>query len=466
MDKKENFTDKRPWELIRGIHVHRMGIVMIVAAGVLYALLAATTLRASRALTSTYEAMDDLMACMWSGNLLADGSDYLTEQARLYAVTSDSRYLDNYFTEIREDRRREEALELLARYHPDTATYAYLQSALESSHDLVYREMYALRLILTAANREEAAFPPEIQDVVLEEEDRNLPADAMRQKAVDMIFGKEYQEIKEQIRSQIDFYLESVQNAIQLRMEKNHGSMQLIMGEHQIMVLILFAATVVAFLFVIFLLVWPLRRFVNSIREGKPLEVLGAYECRSLAYTYNAMCEQNVVNENRLRYQAEHDALTGLLNRGAFDRLQQLLKTKNGPLGLLIIDVDKFKQVNDGYGHETGDQVLKKVAGFLKEGFRSTDYPARIGGDEFAVILSDVTPEQEDVIAGKIQEMNQLLTHPSDGLPVVSLSVGGAFSENGFSDRLYKKADLALYDVKEHGRCGCRFYTGPETEET
>jgi diguanylate cyclase (GGDEF)-like protein len=241
-------------------------------------------------------------------------------------------------------------------------------------------------------------------------------------------------------------------------MEKNHSSMLTIMGEHQIMVLILFAATVIAFLFVIFLLVRPLRRFVNCIREGKPLEVRGAYECRSLAYTYNAMCEQNIVNENRLRYQAEHDALTGLLNRGAFDRLQQFLKTKSGSLGLLIIDVDKFKQVNDGYGHEMGDKVLKKVAEFLKESFRSTDYPARIGGDEFAVILSDVTPEQKNIIAEKIREMNRLLTHPSDDLPVVSLSVGGAFSDNGFSDQLYKKADLALYDVKEHGRCGCRFY--------
>ena len=105
-----------------------------------------------------------------------------------------------------------------------------------------------------------------------------------------------------------------------------------------------------------------------------------------------------------------------------------------------------------------GDKVLKKVAEFLKESFRSTDYPARIGGDEFAVILSDVTPEQKNIIAEKIREMNRLLTHPSDDLPVVSLSVGGAFSDNGFSDQLYKKADLALYDVKDHGRCGCRFY--------
>ena len=102
--------------------------------------------------------------------------------------------------------------------------------------------------------------------------------------------------------------------------------------------------------------------------------------------------------------------------------------------------------------------MLKKVAQLLAQHFRGTDYPARIGGDEFAVIVMDTAPEEQDIIAGKIMEINQLLTHPADGLPVVSLSVGGAFSGAGFSETLYKDADSALYEVKEHGRCGCRVY--------
>lgn len=465
MDKKENLKDKNPWELIRGIHVNRMGIVMILAACILYAMLAATTLRASTALKSTYEAMEDFVVYTWSGDILTKGSDYLTEQVRLFAVTADHKYLDNFLTEIRENHR-EASLERLAQYNPDEETYAYLQSALESSNSLVERELYAVRLLLAAEGMEEASFPKEIQDVVLESEDRNLTADEMTAKAMDLVFSEEYQEVKDEIGNHVDYYLGSLQDAVRLRMEKDHDSMLDIMREHQIMVAILFIATVIAFAFVIFLLIRPLRRFVDCIREGKPLEDMGAYECRSLAQTYNAMSEQNTVNENRLRYQAEHDALTGILNRGAFDHLENVLRTKNSPLGLLIIDVDKFKQVNDGYGHEMGDRVLKKVAGFLKEGFRSTDYPARIGGDEFAVIMCDVTPDEKNTIAAKIEEMNHLLTHPSDDLPVVSLSVGGAFSENGFSDRLYKKADLALYEVKEHGRCGCRFFEEPDTKES
>ena len=437
---------------------------MILAACILYGILAATTMRASTALYSTYEAMDDLVGYTWSGIILTEGSDYLTEQVRLFAVTGEHKYLDNFLAEIRENRR-EESLEKLAQYNPDAGTYAYLQSELERSNNLAERALYAVRLLLTAEGMEEAAFPKEIQDIVLESEDRNLTADEMTAKAVGLVFNEEYQEVKDEIGSHIDDYLGSIQASIRLRMEKDHDSMVDIMREHQIMVATLFIATVVAFLFVIFLLVRPLRRFVFCIREGKPLDELGAYECRRLAQTYNAMSEQNAENENQLRYQAEHDALTDILNRGAFDRLQNFLKTKDSPLGLLIIDVDKFKQVNDGYGHEMGDRVLKKVAGFLKEGFRSTDYPARIGGDEFAVILCDVTPDEKNAIMAKIEEMNRLLTHPSDDMPVVSLSVGGAFSEKGVSGRLYKKADLALYEVKEHGRCGCRFFEEPDTEE-
>ena len=86
-------------------------------------------------------------------------------------------------------------------------------------------------------------------------------------------------------------------------------------------------------------------------------------------------------------------------------------------------------------------QVLKKVAAFLKDGFRATDYPARIGGDEFAVILTSMSEEMQGAVERKITEMNDRLMHPNDGLPQVSLSVGGAFSENGFTDDLYQKAD-------------------------
>ena len=159
-----------------------------------------------------------------------------------------------------------------------------------------------------------------------------------------------------------------------------------------------------------------------------------------------------------LSYRAEHDALTGIINRGAFDRLRQFLKGKQSSIALMILDVDRFKQVNDKYGHEMGDKVLKKVAKLLEENFRATDYPARIGGDEFAVIITDATEEMKSVIQEKVEYINNILLNPEKDMPKVSLSVGIAFSSNGFEESLYKKADTALYKTKENGRCGYTFY--------
>lgn len=170
-------------------------------------------------------------------------------------------------------------------------------------------------------------------------------------------------------------------------------------------------------------------------------------------------------HEAMLRQRAEHDALTGLINRGAFEQMKQLFTTNPIRLALLIIDVDKFKSVNDTFGHEAGDLILIKVATALKGSFRTSDYPARIGGDEFAVIVVDVDENEKEIIKAKVDKINNKLMHPTDGLPPVSLSVGGAFSKRGFIDELYACADRALYEVKENGRCGCRFYEDLEGQK-
>ena len=120
-----------------------------------------------------------------------------------------------------------------------------------------------------------------------------------------------------------------------------------------------------------------------------------------------------------------------------------------------MIDVDKFKSVNDGYGHETGDSVLKQVAAVLKEKFRTQDVVGRLGGDEFAVWIDRVSRENASYITERIKKINHELLHPESDLPKISLSVGISFAEKGdqFKD-IYKKSDDALYKVKENGRCG------------
>ena len=121
--------------------------------------------------------------------------------------------------------------------------------------------------------------------------------------------------------------------------------------------------------------------------------------------------------------------------------------------------MDTFKSVNDTCGHAVGDRILKRVASLLQGTFRSIDYVCRIGGDEFAIIMVDMTRELYYTITDKIDELNCQLAAGEEGLPAVSLSVGVAFSNpNGLTEALFKEADHALYCTKEHGRRGCNLY--------
>ena len=158
-----------------------------------------------------------------------------------------------------------------------------------------------------------------------------------------------------------------------------------------------------------------------------------------------------------LEHKASHDSLTGLLNRGAAqEAIQRLLNEENGrQFALAIVDLDYFKQVNDGYGHEAGDQVLKKVARLLSESFRNTDYPARIGGDEFLAFLEyhgDLEPIVKRIFTS-------LTGGKYENFPI-SISMGVARIEmvGADYDDLFHAADKALYTLKRSTRGNYRFY--------
>lgn len=444
---------------VKGIHISGMNAAIIAVSIVLYILLTATAVHVSGTVQDTYLAIEEYYHCTQVGELFKKGSDYLTEQSRLYVVTADMARMDDYFKEVHTDCRREAAVEILKDFDLEEKANAYLQAAMEKSLTLMDREIYAMALAALAHGCEGAALPHEVREAPLTEEDRALAKEELLAKAQELIFGPDYQSVQEQIGLDVEYSIYALGDNAERNMSDGYTKLRNALILHKILIGIHFAATLIGFAFTLLLVILPMRGFVKSIKDRKPLRIAGACECKCLAQTCNAMFARIMADERTLRHQAEHDALTGLLNRGAFDALQDSLGAHGGPLALLLVDVDKFKQVNDGYGHEMGDKVLKKVAGLLAENFRASDYPARIGGDEFAVIVMDAVPEEKAAIAAKIAAINELLTNPADGLPVVSLSVGGAFSEDGFTGSLYKEADLALYEVKEHGRCGCRFYT-------
>lgn len=227
----------------------------------------------------------------------------------------------------------------------------------------------------------------------------------------------------------------------------------------------LFLLNAVTFMMIIVLIVRPLQIYAKCIKDDKMFELVGAYEFKHLALTYNDIFAVKEHHDRMLRHKAEHDPLTGLLNRAAFDSLKQLLANEPNPVGLLLVDVDKFKDINDSYGHIMGDKTLCRVAWLLQHAFRTDDFCIRLGGDEFAVIVKGNPPGLEEIIMAKITSINENLKNPAEGLPPTSLSVGVAFSNGGFTDDLYSHADKALYRVKEAGRCGCAFYRAEEDDK-
>lgn len=449
---------------IKGIRLRTINIGMISISCILYILLIWATIHAWQKYEHLVSSTDEYIQCEKNAALVADGSNYLTEQVRLYTVTLDEQYVQNYFTEVYETRRRDSVLEHLESYETGQKTSGFLLSALEYSNQLMEKEIYSMKLIAFSQKQDLKEFP-DIQEVSLKPEDEALKPEEMIEKARELVFSSDYQNSKELIVSNISSFLAEIIKDTQQKQFESSMDLKGMMRKQQFLISILFIENLLVFILIIQLIIKPLQIYVKNIQNETMLEITGSYEFKYLALTYNNIFELNAANETTLRHQAEHDPLTGIINRGAFDQLKQFLKAKLDPIALLIIDVDKFKLVNDGYGHETGDKVLQKVARLLEESFRSTDFPARIGGDEFAVIITDITEDLKSVIETKINAINEALLHPDDGLPEVSLSVGAAFSESGFSDDLYGHADEALYDVKKHGRCGLRFYQKKEQEE-
>ncbi len=159
---------------------------------------------------------------------------------------------------------------------------------------------------------------------------------------------------------------------------------------------------------------------------------------------------------------SQTDALTQLANRRAFDlelprRLDEALRTGQ-PLAMLVIDIDHFKRYNDHYGHPAGDACLRRVAAVMRDALREQDFIARIGGEEFAVLLSPGNPATARQLADRLLQQVEQAAIANEGLPgrqVVTISLGLAVTappQAGEPASLMAAADAALYDAKRQGR--------------
>jgi diguanylate cyclase (GGDEF)-like protein/PAS domain S-box-containing protein len=170
--------------------------------------------------------------------------------------------------------------------------------------------------------------------------------------------------------------------------------------------------------------------------------------------------------EDRLRHLAEHDPLTGLLNRRAFEqRLEQRVQSRRMGGALLLLDVDRFKQVNDTLGHGAGDRLIAAVGHALSDRLRADDVLARLGGDEFAVLLPHASAHDACAVAESlvVRMRAETFADAHGGLRAMSVSLGIALLDDPVcrtADDLLVRADTAMYAAKAAGRDGWKLTAG------
>ena len=429
-------------------------LMLIVSLGVT-AVLLFTTYRTLLSYHSLSAATDTYIELQEAAASLLDASDYLTQEARCYVVLGDRRHLENYFEEAEVTRRREQAIAVMEEHLPNSSALFSLKTAMDKSVALMTREYYAMMLVLSAEGDED--IPEAMRDVKLSEKDTTLTPEAKKQFAQTIMHNDDYYLQKYRIRTNLE-------NCLKELKANTHGT-QNEMGNlvskylvRMVALIILQSVNLILLLLLTTRLgINPLLRAVEHIKKDQRLPVIGAHEFRYLAGTYNKMYSAYKKSIDNLSFKASHDELTQVYNRAGYD----LIKFSIDPAStaLLLVDADKFKQINDQNGHEIGDKILKKIADTLKRHFRPEDYIFRIGGDEFVVFMVHTNERTKYLIEQKVAQINEVLADTDDGLPPVSVSVGVSLGTPGSDPQeMFREADKALYQVKDRGRKGCCIY--------
>jgi diguanylate cyclase (GGDEF)-like protein len=442
--------------LKEGVSLRKIHNWLIVIVVLLSCLLIYTTYRVTSSFMHVKNASEENIALGNAVHGLMDASDYLTEMVQRFAVTGDSRFMDQYYFEAFASKRREQALAELKKNQNATEVLEHLQEAMRHSVKLMDREYYAMRLVIEAKGLKK--FPDMLKGVTLSSEDAALSPEAKMQRATNMVLGEDYYVEKNRIRTE-------VQKSVRLVEKMTEKAQTEAMVSYQIELNLARAGIVLNIMAILFV-VWltsslginPILKAVDQIKSDSPIQENGANEFRYLAKAYNNLYSVYKKSIEHLNFKASHDELTGAYNRAGFDLLLSGLDMNT--TYVLSFDVDDFKTVNDTYGHDVGDKVLQKVVQVLKGSFRSDDYVCRLGGDEFVVFMVHTNELQRKLIKAKMEQISQELANTDDGLPQVSVSVGIVHgSQATDAETLLKMGDAAMYESKKHGKNTFTFYS-------
>ncbi len=405
--------------------------------------------------------------CQQTASNLLSESDALTTYARGFVITGDPQQAELYYSDTHARNAIDKALEEIRTYSLDERVLSQLTSALQQRDRLMATEDYAMRLKAEATGKDLSVFPKKLQSVQLLPADISLSAKEKDEKARRFLFDNEYETSRNEISLRINRGMDVLMSNMLTRQVDSSDHLLKVLHRQQLLTATLMGFLLVAAMIIFALVIVPLRRQIGSMSEGEVITEEGASEIRFLARTYNQLHEQNRIAKEKLNYEATHDELTGLYNRSAYASTLAKLTEDGDKITLILIDVDHFKNINDKHGHDVGDAILKLVAGILHDVFRRDDMVCRIGGDEFAVIMSHIDSNIKELLTARLRLIATKMAEPREGLPPVTVSAGVAFADQLMPDTgLFKSADLALYEIKEKGRNGFAFSSASGVIET
>lgn len=274
-----------------GISLKVIHIAMIILAIIISCMLVFSTYQSSNVFSRLSNETSNYIVRQKAAHDLMEASDYLTQMVQRFTLEGDTTYMNRYFEEAFVSRRRETSITTMSENDADQGLLGQLQEAMNESQSLMFREYYAMKLVIEA--KEIRDYPDELRKIELKDEDAMLSSDAKMELAQSMVMGNEYYSRKEIIRTKLKTALEMMDKQMYSTRQETAAQLN---KELTLVRWVIAALTVM-----ILLMIWlsarlgtvPLINAVRNAKEGKPVPVTGAKEFRFMARSYNEMLEKN-----------------------------------------------------------------------------------------------------------------------------------------------------------------------------
>ena len=276
-------TEKEPRNLKQnGISVRTIQALITVITLLISATLLFATYRMASDYSDLKNETNQFIQLTESSSELMNASDYLTEQVRLFAETGNREYMDNYFKEANEYKRREKALEKLNEIAGEGAAYDALNAALNESVNLMNREYYSMRLTSDSYGINNADLPEEVQAIRLNSNDASLDDSAKEVLGRRYVFDNNYQDSKEIIRANMKYCLDILHDELEKSQNESSTDFEKILLRQRVLIIVAISSILLSIIFTLLYLVSPLLRAVVHIKADNTIPIMDPKSSASL----------------------------------------------------------------------------------------------------------------------------------------------------------------------------------------